>query len=67
KFKKFNLERKKKTVGNTGYSSLRRNFLPKILAVLLSFSYSGKVLRTFSATNHSQTVVKHLNINESLL
>ncbi|WP_211362159.1 hypothetical protein, partial [Aequorivita antarctica] len=42
---------------HNGYSSLRRNFLPKILAVLLSFGYSGKVLRTFSATNHSLNVV----------
>jgi hypothetical protein len=45
---------------NNGYSSLLRNFLPKIPAALLSFGYSGKNPADFSATNHSPNVVQQL-------
>jgi hypothetical protein len=45
----------KTTVGNTGYSSLLRNFLPKIPRFFAIFGSWRKILADFHATNHSQT------------
>jgi hypothetical protein len=45
----------KKTGYNTGYSSLRRNFLLGNSCVFANFGLRRKILADLSATNHSQT------------
>jgi hypothetical protein len=44
------LTENKNTIANTGYSSLRRNFLSEIPAYLLTLVYGGIVLPNHSAT-----------------
>src|SRR5690606_22153794 len=59
------------TIGNTGYSSLLRNFLPKIPPTLLSLVCGGQILRIYPQRNHSQHVggnakneqIDNININ----
>ena len=41
---------------NTSYSSLLRNFLPKIPTYLLYLFHGGKSLQIFTQRNHSQNV-----------